>query len=325
MPICRLLSSMLGISLANRKVSRRSLGRMLALGPLFRFIGSCQSRAARLEWREEPAAGSAIRRNYRADAQVVLLSVPLLRRTGVGGGSVVWSEEAGVRLLEFNGYSLPEHAAGLNRLGFIRELARVQEGPPEVLYFGLMTSSPEESAAEAQKALHQKLQNQLYTAIEGRVAPGSVQTTAAHFSAPARLSANDHDELMRLARQALSSASESAPEFDPRNASETTFLQSLAGLLLNRTSSQTRYTYSGRLYNLRLHKVPDAKATTYFRNRHLIPAAANVIRAEGKLQRQAGGKEINFQLWVEEAAQRPLPLRIEYQAKSYLRLIFEAE
>jgi len=57
----------------------------------------------------------------------------------------------------------------------------------------------------------------------------------------------------------------------------------------------------------------------------LIPPHANVIRAEGKLRRDAGGKEIAFQLWVEEGAGRPLPLRIEYQAKSYLRLVFEAE
>jgi hypothetical protein len=31
-----------------------------------------------------------------------------------------------------------------------------------------------------------------------------------------------------------------------------------------------------------------------------------------------------FRLWIEEGAPRPLPLRIEYQPKSFLRLTFEA-
>jgi hypothetical protein len=50
-----------------------------------------------------------------------------------------------------------------------------------------------------------------------------------------------------------------------------------------------------------------------------------VVRASGKVQREAGGKETQFRIWVEEGNRRPIPLRIEYQAKSYLRLTFEAE
>jgi hypothetical protein len=42
------------------------------------------------------------------------------------------------------------------------------------------------------------------------------------------------------------------------------------------------------------------------------------------LRRVDGGKPIEFRLWIEEGAAHPLPLRIEYQPKSYLRLTFEA-
>lgn len=36
-----------------------------------------------------------------------------------------------------------------------------------------------------------------------------------------------------------------------------------------------------------------------------------------------GGKESEFQLWISDAAERPLPPRIEYRPKSHLRLTFE--
>jgi hypothetical protein len=45
----------------------------------------------------------------------------------------------------------------------------------------------------------------------------------------------------------------------------------------------------------------------------------------GSLRRLEDGKPIEFHLWIEEGAPRPLPLRIDYQPKSYLRLTFEAQ
>jgi hypothetical protein len=68
----------------------------------------------------------------------------------------------------------------------------------------------------------------------------------------------------------------------------------------------------------------DAKATAYFRERRLIAVPAEVVRVTGRLRREPGGKETEFRLWIPSGADRPLPLRIEYQAKSYLRLVFEA-
>jgi len=64
----------------------------------------------RLVWSAEPAAKLSLERRYRADAQVLLFGITLLRREDVGGGSVFVAEyEAGgaARLLEFNGYSTP--------------------------------------------------------------------------------------------------------------------------------------------------------------------------------------------------------------------------
>ena len=48
-----------------------------------------------------------------------------------------------------------QKAAGLNRLGFIREKSIRQESlVREASYFGVMTASPEESVEEAHKALN---------------------------------------------------------------------------------------------------------------------------------------------------------------------------
>jgi hypothetical protein len=297
---------------------------MCGLAGLIRAFRRPALSAERLRWEAQPESGYAFTRKYRADAQVILLSVPLLRRRGVGAGRVTWSENTRFRLLDFTGYSIPDRAGGLNRLGFVRELTRREPDSAESIYFGLMTASPEESAAEARKALHQETREQMYTAIEGRIAPGDVETVTSHFMAPARLSVAQNDDLLAMARHALSDAPPKTAEFDPHGAPRPTFLQALAALLQDPSSTATRYVYNARLYSLTLRRSPDPKATAYFREARLVPPGSTVIRAEGRLCREVGGKEIDFQVWVEEGA-RPLPLRIEYQPKSYLRLTFEAD
>jgi hypothetical protein len=237
---------------------------------------------------------------------------------------VTWSENAKFRLLDFAGYSFPERAAGLNRLGFIRELTRKDSDAVESIYFGLMTASPEESAAEARKALHKETHDQLYRAIEGRIAPGDVETITSDFTAPARLSVAQHEELLAMARQALSAAPHKPPDFDPRTAAQPTFLQALAKLLQEPSRNHIRYIYNAGMYGLWLRRNPDSKATAYFRGKRLIAPESTVVRAEGRLHRETGGKETNFQVWVEEAAW-PLPLHIECQPKAYVRLTFEAD
>ncbi|HKE29228.1 MAG TPA: hypothetical protein VKB88_43050 [Bryobacteraceae bacterium] len=304
--------------------TRRTFGRFL--GAALFEMPHRRARAAKLQWEAQPTAQSAYKRRYRADAQIVLLSVPILHRSGVGGGTASWSEAREMRLLEFTGYSLPEHAAGLRRLGFVRELARVAQPESESLYFGVMTASPEESAAEARRALYEQKQTCMYSAIEGRMAPGIVETAGARFTAPSQMSPARYEDLVAMAQQALLSAAPKAPEFDPGAGCERTFLQAVAVLLEDPAPSvETRYVYNGRLYRLRLGKSADPKATAYFRDKRLISQDAKVIRTEGKLHREAGGPETVFHLWVEQGSIRPLPLRIEYQAKPYLRLTFEAE
>jgi hypothetical protein len=267
---------------------------------------------------------------YRADAQILLLSIPVFHRTGVGGGNVSWREwrDAGAlyRLLEFTGYSLPEKAAGLNRLGFIREKScRDGNALRESSYFGVMSASPEESAEEAHKALHSTAAEATYTAIQGRIAGAEIETASAHFNGPARLTPERRGELLTRAEEALSHAPRRPPEFHPSGAVPPPFLHALAEALRAPRNGETQYVYSGRLYRLSLRQSADAKATAYFRGRGAIGSGATVMRVAGDVRRESGGKETDFRLWVEQDAAQPVPLRIDFQPKSYLRLVMEAE
>jgi hypothetical protein len=303
------------------------------------FVGAGRLRSAalpRLTWdvalpaRTGSVPNKEAERRYRADAQIIVLGVPLLHRAGVGGGSAVWREstlpQGGMlRFLEFTGFSLPERASGLNRIGFIREMARLGDsGAAESIYFGLMTSSPEESAEEARKAIESHAAEAVYSAIEGRVAADSIENVLAHFRAPAKWTIRNQDELIEEAHTALASTPKTPLEANSREAGEATFLESLARLLRG-SADETSYIYHGRRYHLSLRRSADPKATAQLRERGIIGQTSEVVRASGQVRRESSGKEHNFRLWFEPGSDTPIPLRIEYQAKSYLRLMFEEE
>ena len=127
-----------------------------------------------------------------------------------------------------------------------------------------------------------------------------------------------------MARQALSAAPRKAPQFDAAGGARPTFLQALATMLQDPSRKEIRYVYNARLYRLWLGRSPDSEAAAYFVKKNLIAAGTGVTRSEGKLRAEDGGREITFQIWAANTGQ-PLPLRIEYQPKPYLRLAFEAE
>ncbi len=188
-------------------LSRRMFARALVGAALARVAAPAETEPpGRLRWDVANEPRFDAERRYRADAQVLLLGLPLLRREGVGGGSVRWREFQGggaTRLLEFSGFSTADRAAGLNRLGFIREMARISENEvSECIYFGLMTASPEESADEARKALRSSAKDLAYTAIEGRISAGDSASATAHFTAPAAIRGEDRLELVELAVRA---------------------------------------------------------------------------------------------------------------------------
>ena len=263
-------------------------------------------------------------RRYRADAQIYLFGFPILRRKGVGEGLAVVSSgtNGSTRLLEFTGWSIPGRAAGLNRFGFLREVSQA-EG--ECNYFGLMTSSPEESAEQARKALHSNAAEMVYSAIQGRITPAGFLSVGTRFSAPAALTAGRKEELIDRARKALLAAPQKIGQAASRADCHRPFLHAIERLLARPDRREIEYVYSDRQYRLRIERASDPRATEQFRGLRLLPPGGEADRISGRIHGMNGGKASDFRLWVDSRAADPLPLRIEYQPRSFLRLVFEGE
>ena len=308
-------------------LTRREWAKRIA-GAILPAAAGWRTRAAGLSWEASFDPAVNLERRYRVDAQILILTVPLLRRAGVGAGNAAWREAAdpdgAIRLLEFAAWSHPGRAAGLNRLGFFQERVRLAgAGMAEAIYFGLMTVSGEETAEEGRKALHPSAGNAAYSAVDARIQKHSMDTALAQFLAPAALSAGHRADLEDMARHALAGAPHQSVDFSPGGDPPPPFLHAMAELFRQPDQSEGCYIYNGRQYLLRLRRACDPKAGEHFRSRGL--ANGEIVEINGVLQRVTEGNPIDFRVWVEEGASHPIPLRIEYQPKSYLRLIFEAE
>ena len=91
------------------------------------------------------------------------------------------------RTLFFAAGSDPRHAHGLNRLGWIREVVLgPASAPAESAYFGVLTSSPEESLEHARKAVADPPSGRaIFSAVNGRNTAGHSRSAVTHFDFPA--------------------------------------------------------------------------------------------------------------------------------------------
>jgi hypothetical protein len=302
------------------KFSRRGFSALL-LAPLFRLRGQSTPAVPTSAPPPAPRDGASSRiasRTYRADALVTLLGVTIFRRSGVGGGQASLEETGeGVslrRTLFFAAGSDPKHARGLNRLGWIREVVLgPASSPSESTYFGVLTSSPEESLEHARKAVVDPPSGRaVFSAVNGRNTAGHSRSAVTHFDFPSGAIWSDRT----LIEHAQSTFHENVVWREtswPKSPDQTppTFLLLLATLLKQRTRrSAGRYVYNEQEYLLEL----DAQQ----------PGRDRLLPIHGKIRNLRTGYETLFRVWMEEASDSVVPVRIEYQARSFLRLTFEA-
>ena len=270
-------------------------------------------------------------RTYRVDATILLFSLSIFTRAGVGKGHarhvVTRSADRSIHQLEFEAGSLPDRAHGLNRLGLIREtVAEADTGILEANYFGFMTASKEESLGEAKKALNDKTAQSTFVAIEGQSRPGEAHSRRARFSSDAR---TEWTELERRAEAAVrdpaQTSGESHIQSGASGAAAPTFLFALWGAM---SSGETRrkqmYVYAGYRYELTTSRRPDPKTGRRFADRGLVPRPESVIALSGTIHNLRTGNKTPFRIWTEDAS-RSVPLRIEYQPRGFLQLALEAE
>ena len=302
--------------------SRRGLVGLF-LAPLFRSLrldGQTPSSAP-----AAPPSGPATpsrtqSRTYRADAVILLLGIPIFRRAGVGGGQASL-EETGEgtalrRILFFAAGSDPKRAHGLSRLGWIREVVLGPASTPsEAAYFGVMTSSPEESLEHARKSVDSSPSaHSTFAAANGRNTAGRTRSAITHFEFSAAALWSDR----ALIEQAQSTFHDNVSWREtswPNSPNQVppTFLLLLATLLAQRSRRASgRYVYSEQEYLLEL----DAPQGSRDRE-HLLPV-------RGKIRNLKTRYESPFRLWLDGSSDSVVPVRFEFQPRSFLRLTFDA-
>jgi hypothetical protein len=309
-----------------RKYSRRGIAGFL-LAMLFRPLrisgqSSATPPAASLpRGPGERATGAASRitsRTYRADAVILLLGISIFRRAGVGGGKASL-EETGEnaslsRTLFFAGGSDPKRAHGLSRLGWMREVVLGPASTPsESAYFGVLTSSPEESLEHARQSVATPSSGRsVFSAVKGRHAAGHSRSAVTHFEFSAGAIWSDRaliDQAQSTFDANIDWRETSWP--NSQKLAPPTFLLQLAILLKQRTRRTSgRFVYSEQEYLLELE-------TQQTSREGLRPVRGNIRNLRT-------AHETHFRVWLEDASESIVPVRIEYQPRSFLRLTFEA-
>ena len=273
-----------------------------------------------------PANGGSgsFQRYYQATAVITFLGVTIFQKKDVGGGYAV-AEEApqggNTRVaLQFAGGSWPAKAHGINRLGYIKEVLVEAAGgaPLEAQYYGFMTSSGEKDFSEAKRSLSESRQSFVdpaakpvpYSATEGVAGPGAWTFSLSRLLMPARWTFTDCGQLNTQVKAAM------AADRDPvktehrfaGGAVPNTFLNSLRHALRDaRESTSHQLVYNGKSFRMHCVKQHDGR----------------LLRLNGTLEEASTGHVTPFRLWYERDSPNYLPVRIEYKAKSFLRLVFE--
>ena len=267
---------------------------------------------------------------YRCDANASFLGISVFSRSGVGTADIRIDESAAAQdaravALWFAAGSAPERARGLNRLGYFHEVV-VERGPAvvESAYFGLMTSSTEESLDDAKAALGANGKDGVaYTAVEGSAAGTSCAYRLYQMKLPSAYNFSKYEDVIRQVKGVLA-RNEIQPSRKETAASETaqTFLYAVREAM---RSQQQRiaapFLFNGKRYKLEVERSADSKMGQQFVTRKVTANGARVMRLNGSIQNLATGSKTPFKLWCEPG--RELPLRFEYKAKSYLSLAFE--
>lgn len=247
-------------------------------------------------------------RHYRVNITVTALGIPFFRRSEVGGGyaSVELGSGPGAAgtALQFAAGSWPERAAGLNRFGMFREaLVERALGDDERAFAGFITSSKEENLGEARSALKS---NTAGTPLA--IAWGGARAGSAWFHVKTRevpLSCN-WLEADRVLSDLVREGSTGAPHVVAATTTSTFLTAMRRAALSKEPSLRSSFFHNGKRYELR----------TSWRSH-------SGGELEGQIRNEKGVMTADFRTDYEPGDQSGLPIRIEYHARSFLRLTFE--
>jgi hypothetical protein len=280
-----------------------------------------------------PAAETHCRK-YSVEATVTLLGIPLASKTHVGSGYARVETTPGAQgslvAIRFAAGSWPESARGLNRVGYIEEVVSEQAGgaPAACAYFAFMTASEEKNLEQARKALESAAGETSYSIACGAGNSGRFASRLTRLRLPSGLTWRNLTELARIARAASGSdadARRSECDAEPGAASPATFLYAIRKAIASaERETEQMLVYNGRQYRLKTAVDADASMGARLAERRLA-RADRVMRLNASLKEERTGQISRFQVWFEPGPECAPPLRFEYQAKSFLRLAFQAD
>jgi len=313
-----------------RKCSRRGFAGSLlaAVFRPWRLKGQSAATATALAAAAPPGPGKnvgealsrSVSRTYRADAVILLLGISIYRRAGVGSGRASLGETGeGAslrRALFFAGGSDPKRAHGLSRIGWMQEVViGPASAPSEAAYFGVLTSSPEESLEHARKAVDVPPSGQsVFSAVSGRNSAGHSRSAVTHFDFAASALWSDRGLIDRAHATFDANADWRETSWaDSLSQAPPTFLCQLETLMKQRIHRAAgRFVYSEQEYLLELEAQPSSRETD-----RLLPV-------RGAIHNLGTGRVVPFRMWLDDATDSIVPVRIEFQPRSFLRLTFEA-
>jgi len=253
---------------------------------------------------------------YLVDATVLMLGMPMLRRSGVGDARLALFQARSGRLrrlaLEFAAASDRARAHGLNRMGWIREVVEERDSTPvHAALLGIMSDSPEQSVRAARGALESSQAAQRFVAIDSALSPGRTRSRVARFDSLPGAALLD----ARLPEQARRSFQSGACAWRHTEWMETsdgraplTFLYAiLKAVEANAAVTESSYVFNEDRFQMRLEAAPD---------KGLALMRGTVVNVTRRL------RPCTFQFWMDSSGN--LPVRIEFQPRSFLRLTLES-
>lgn len=274
-----------------------------------------------------PAAATPSRHSHTADfrahATVHLMSITLLRRSDVGAASLTIEDSPGQLRLIFAAGSRPDRAAGLRRAGYMEERIQLTL-PVQIDFFGLISASREQSLAEGRSALASAPdQAGQFTAVRGAIRHRQVSNRLANLSLPYPAHWDNCLEAVEQCRRQLEQ--QSLPATPVAMDDPVTFLYAIWSAVNARQTEFTRqFFHNGRAYQLRTRTVEDPKRAHELVRAGLLTDPAALRRLDGRIVPEAGKGAAAFHLWFDSGGTHPRLLRFEFQARSFLRLTFEA-
>jgi hypothetical protein len=256
------------------------------------------------------------KRQYRVDVTISMLGATLFTRGDAGSAFVSLHEtdqgEQRIVRLHFAGESNPKRTHGIVYAGSMEESvverrATCGPAPVEVTYFGFVTAS-EDREEPVRRAAFERKSTSSFVAVEGQNELGRATRKRVCVALPAE-TWRDLPDLIAQVRSHFAASDAAGSDLSYPGVVPVTFLYSiLAAIRSDRVRTAGSYVHNGRAYRLECEKAPDSQGA---------------VRLAGHIFDESSKRLSTFRLWLK--ADSDLPMRIEFQPRSYLRITLERE